>query len=239
MPEKIKEIINDPEKLEKFYREDRRSFESDFEKIYPEIQNSETAKFWKTRLEYDNAANQLKKIFGPDLFIMAVVCLFAGFLIKIPEAFNFDGMRFHFIEKETGLIIFLALSLYSMVSDKRLSLTNIIVTLLIFIASGFYINLLPYSESSSSVKLVLIHMPLLLWCLYGLVYIGFDLTDYSRLSDYIKHNRSGSDHYSRRNTNGSFSGVIRCNWYSNRKILYHLYCTDRFCICARGFNLHP
>jgi len=188
MPEKIKEIINNPEKLEKFYREDRRSFESDFEKIYPEIQNSETAKFWKTRLEYDNAANQLKKIFGPDLFIMAIVCLFAGFLIKIPEAFNFDGMRFHFIEKETGLIIFLALSLYSMVSDKRLSLTNIIVTLLIFIASGFYINLLPYSESSSSVKLVLIHMPLLLWCLYGLVYIGFDLTDYSRRTDYIKHN---------------------------------------------------
>jgi hypothetical protein len=188
MAEKIKEIINDPEKLEKFYRENRRSFESDFENNYPEIQNSEAAKFWKSRLEYDKTSNQVKRIFGPDFFIMAVICLLAGFLMKIPEAFNFDAMRSHYYEKETGLIIFLALSVYAMISEKRLTSANIIVTLLIFLVSALYINLLPYTETSASVKLVFIHLPLLLWCLYGLVYIGFDLTDYSRRTDYIKHN---------------------------------------------------
>jgi hypothetical protein len=188
MTDKIKEIINDPEKLEKFYHEDRKSFESEFEKIYTEIQHSEAAKFWKIRLDYNKSTDQIKRIFGPDLFILALVCLFAGFLIKIPEAFNFDAMRFHFYEKETGLIIFLALSLYAMAGNKKLSMTKIIITLLIFIVSAFYINLLPYTETSASVKLVFIHMPLLLWCLYGLVYTGFDLTDYSRRTDYIKHN---------------------------------------------------
>ena len=188
MTEKIKEIINEPDKLEKLYHDDKKSFESEFEKIYAEIQQSEAAKFWKSRLDYNKSTDQLKRIFGPDLFMMALVCLFAGFLIKIPEAFNFDAMLFHYYEKETGLIIFLALSLYAMARNKNLSRTNIIATLLIFIASGFYINLLPYSGNNASVKLVFIHMPLLLWCLYGLVYIGFDLTDYKRGSDYIKHN---------------------------------------------------
>ena len=188
MSEKIKEIINDPEKLEKAYHEDRKSFESEFEKIYAEIQHSEAAKFWKSRLDFNKSTDQVKRLFGPDLFIVAFVCLFAGFLIKIPEIFNFDAMRFHFYEKETGLIIFLALSLYAIVRDKKLSSTNIIVMLLIFIVSAFYINLLPYTETSASVKLVFIHLPLLLWCLYGLVYIGFDLTDYKKRTDYIKHN---------------------------------------------------
>ena len=43
MTDKIKENINNPEILERLYRNDRKSFESSFEKIYPEIENSEMA----------------------------------------------------------------------------------------------------------------------------------------------------------------------------------------------------
>ena len=53
MTEKIKEFINDPENLERLYHEDKKSFESGFEKIYPEIANTEMAKFWKSRLDFD------------------------------------------------------------------------------------------------------------------------------------------------------------------------------------------
>ena len=53
MADKIKEFINDPEKLEKMYREDKKSFESGFERIYPEIADTEMAKFWKSRLDFD------------------------------------------------------------------------------------------------------------------------------------------------------------------------------------------
>jgi hypothetical protein len=54
MTDKIKENINNPEILERLYRNDRKSFESGFEKIYPEIENSEMAKFWKSRLDFHN-----------------------------------------------------------------------------------------------------------------------------------------------------------------------------------------
>jgi hypothetical protein len=37
MLEKIRENINNPEELERLYRDDRKSFESGFEKIYSQL----------------------------------------------------------------------------------------------------------------------------------------------------------------------------------------------------------
>jgi hypothetical protein len=117
MTEKIKEIINDPDKLEKLYRDDRKSFESDFEKIYPEISDTEMAKFWKSRMDFDKSSDKTKISFGSDFFIMIAVCLFAGFLIKFPDLFNVNVAGFGYYERETGIVFFLGLE----ISAKRTS----------------------------------------------------------------------------------------------------------------------
>ena len=61
MIEKIKENINNPEKLESLYRDDRKSFESSFEEVYPEMESSEMAKFWKIRLDSDKKPDKIKR----------------------------------------------------------------------------------------------------------------------------------------------------------------------------------
>jgi hypothetical protein len=180
--------IKDPEKLEKLYRENRKSFETEFDKVYPEIQNSEAAKFWKSRLDFDRAPVKIKTIFDADFYFMVVICLIAGILIKIPEIFGFDAMRFNFYERETALIIFLGLSVFALVQNNSLNTKKAYFTLLFFLVSAIYINLLPVSGNSSSVKLVYIHMPVLLWCVYGLVFIGFDTTSLTKRVEYIKYN---------------------------------------------------
>ena len=188
MTEKIKENINDPEKLEKLYREDKKSFESGFEKIYPEIENTEMAKFWKSRLDFNKSPDKTKMIFSPDIFIMIAVCLFAGFLIKIPDLFSINLTSFLFYEKDAGIIIFLGLTIYAISINRNFSQKNLVITLLIFIVSIIYINLLPNVRSSASINLAYIHMPLLMWCLYGLVSIDFDLKENSKRIEYIRHN---------------------------------------------------
>jgi hypothetical protein len=188
MIEKIRENIKDPEKLERLYQEDKGSFKSAFEKIYPEIQSTELAKFWKSRLDFSKHPDKQKQLFGSDILIMIAVCLFAGFLIKFPDLFNINVTSFKFYERETGIIIFLALSIYAVALDKSLSKKEILITLLIFIVSAVYINLLPNIRNSDSIILVYIHMPLLMWCLYGLVYINFDVDDYSKRIGFIRHN---------------------------------------------------
>jgi hypothetical protein len=180
--------IKDPEKLEKLYRENRKSFETEFDKAYPEIQNSEAAKFWKSRLDFDRAPVKIKTIFDADFYFMVVICLIAGILIKIPEIFGFDAMRFNFYERETALIIFLGLSVFALVQNNSLNTKKAYFTLLFFLVSAIYINLLPVSGNSSSVKLVYIHMPVLLFCVYGLVFIGFDTTSLTKRVEYIKYN---------------------------------------------------
>jgi uncharacterized membrane protein len=86
------------------------------------------------------------------------------------------------------IIVFLALSIYAFAINRDFSKRNLLITLLVFIVSIIYINLLPNSRSSASVNLVYIHMPLLIWCLYGLVYTDFDFKDQTKRIEYIRHN---------------------------------------------------
>lgn len=188
MIEKIKENISNPEELERLYREDKKSFESDFEKIYPEIAATEMAKFWKSRLDFDKTPGKTRIGFGNDVFIVIAICLVAGFLIKFPDLFHIDVTGFHFYEKETGIIFFMGLSFYAISVNKGFSRRSLVITLLAFLISAIYINLLPDVSTSASIKLVYIHMPFLMWCLYGFVHINFEFKDLTRRVVYIKHN---------------------------------------------------
>lgn len=188
MIEKIKENINNPEKLERLYRDDRKSFESGFEKVYSEIENSEMAKFWKTRLDFDKTPDKIKRFSESDIFIMIAVCLLAGFLIKIPGLFNINLTNFFFYEKNAGIIVFFGLTLYAIWINRNFSQKRLVITLLAFIVPIIYINLLPSDRDSASINLAYIHLPLLMWCSYGLVFIDFNFKDKSKRIEYIKHN---------------------------------------------------
>jgi hypothetical protein len=187
MIEKIKENINNPEKLESLYRNDRKSFESSFEKVYPQVENTEMVKFWKIRLDSDKSPDKMKRS-SSDIFIMIAVCILAGFLIKIPDLFNMNLTKFYFYEKDAGIIAFFGLTLYAILIRREFSLKKLFIILLIFIVSIIYINLLPSVKDSASINLAYIHMPLLMWCTYGLAFIDFNLKDRSKRIEYIKHN---------------------------------------------------
>ncbi|TAL82090.1 MAG: DUF4153 domain-containing protein, partial [Bacteroidetes bacterium] len=187
MIEKIKENINHPEKLERLYHDDRKSFESSFEKVFSEIENSEIAKFWKIRLDFDKTPDKMKRP-SSDISIMVAVCLLAGFLIKIPDIFKIDLTKYLFYEKDAGIIVFFGLTLYAIWINKNFNQKRLVIILLTFIVSIIYINLLPSDKTSDSINLAYIHMPLLMWCTYGLVFIDFNLKDRSKRIEYIKHN---------------------------------------------------
>jgi hypothetical protein len=188
MTEKIKENINNPEKLERLYRDDRKSFESSFEKIYSEIENSEIAKFWKIRLDFDKTPDKMKRFSGSDIFIIIAVCLFSGFLIKIPGLFKINLTNFLFYEKNAGIIVFFGLTIYAIWIKRIFEQKRLVITLIAFLIPIIYVNLLPSTGNSDSINLAYIHLPLLMWCIYGLIYIDFNLKDKSKLIEYIRYN---------------------------------------------------
>jgi hypothetical protein len=188
MTEKIRENINNPEELEKLFHDDRKAFESDFEKIYPDIKNSELAKFWQIRLDYEKPSSKMNKLLWSDLLIVIATCLISGFLIKIPTLFNIDLHSFLFYEKNAGTIFFLGLTIYTIWTNRIFEQKKLTITILAFLIPIIYINLLPSDKNSDSVNLAYIHLVLLMWCIYGLVFIDFDVKDKSKRIEFIRHN---------------------------------------------------
>jgi hypothetical protein len=187
MKEIIKENINNPEKLEQLYHDDINAFVSDFEEVYPEIEKYELSKFWKIRLDYNNLPDKIKKTYLPDILILISVCLISGFLIKIPDIFDIR-MTEVFYWKNAGIIIFCGLTIYIVWTNRVFDLKRLGFIMIAFLFITIYVNILPAVTDSDSINLVYIHLPLLMWCVFGLVFIDFNLKDRIRRIEYIRFN---------------------------------------------------
>ncbi|HEY5470046.1 MAG TPA: hypothetical protein VIK07_05960 [Bacteroidales bacterium] len=187
MKEIIKEHINNPEKLEQLYQDDRKVFESAFEEVYSDIEKSELSKFWKIRLDYNKLPEKIKKASLPDIFILISVCLLTGFLIKIPDIFNIKMIEVFYL-KNAGIIVFSGLTIYVVWTNKIFDLKKLTFIMFAFLILILYVNILPSVKDRDSINLVYIHLPLLLWSIFGLIFIDFNLKDKLRRIEYIRYN---------------------------------------------------
>lgn len=186
MHNKIKENIEHPEQLEKLYRDDKKAFKSAFNEIFSEISTYSISDFWNIRLNYDETKSKSSQPFKNILFLL-LSCMVACFSIKIPAIFGFENET-SFYAKNASLIVFFGISLFLFLTKDKFNFKHILISLGVFVASAVYINFISYDSSSHSLNLVYIHLPLLLWCLYGLIFIDFDLKDYQKRIDFIKYN---------------------------------------------------
>lgn len=188
MENRIKGSIENPEQLEKLYRADGKNFERAFFNIYSKISGFKLAEFWNARLKFDSLQENKLKVNRNDILFLIITCVVTGFLIKIPQLFDISLEDYFFYEKNAGLIVLLGLSAYSFLTKESFKNKHLIISIGVFIISAIYINLLPSNRDSYSINLAYIHLPLLLWCIYGLIYINFDTKDKTKRIDYIKHN---------------------------------------------------
>lgn len=189
MKEKIKEHINDPEKLEQLFQGDKAAFEAGFKEGYSEIEKSELAKYWKIRLDYKKQPETAVKTNLPDIAVLLTSCLIAGFLIKVPYILNYnDDLMELFYTRNAGIIVFFGLTLFMVWTNKIFDLKRLIIITGAFLILTAYVNLLPAVTDSDSINLACIHLPLLLWGLYGLVFIGFNLKDKIKRIEFIRYN---------------------------------------------------
>ncbi len=183
----LKENIGNPAQLERLYQADKRGFEQAFFNVYEEISTSETAEFWKVRLEY-RPSGENRWIFDKrELLMVVMACIFTGMLIKIPAIFTLDLKAFFFYEKNAALVVFFGLSLYSFLTKEALQKRAMMISSAAFAVAAMYINLLPSVRESQSMNLAYLHLPLLFWCVYGLIYVEFDTKDQTKRINYLKY----------------------------------------------------
>lgn len=109
-----------------------------------------------------------------NIALVVLFSLLAGTLAKIPELFGYhltDPVYNLFYLKNLSLFILPLIALYFLIT-RKLNWKCGAVTLGIFCLSAVVINLYPSFAPNSTEILTVIHLPILLWLIVGIVYIG-------------------------------------------------------------------
>ena len=186
--EEIRSNLGKPEILEKLFRSNPKAFKTAFSDLSYDDDDSGIMRFWKARLDYDAGSDILKKISLKELLIVIGICLITAFLIKLPGIFPSVFSDEIFYQKNTAIIVFLGLAMYSLWANRTREKGKLIISAVTFLLPAVYINLLPSENPGDSVILTWIHLPLLMWFAWGMAFTDYDFRNRSRRMDFIRHN---------------------------------------------------
>ncbi|HMB99220.1 MAG TPA: hypothetical protein VKM36_12090, partial [Balneolaceae bacterium] len=183
MKKEILEQIDQPEKLEELYRNNKSEFRAEFNELYPDIKNKNIARVWFQRLNYQ--AIQKSPWQKRDLFLVIGLSLIAGMIAKIPDFTSLDPD--YFFPRNISFIAFPVLIAYFAVKESVAG-KPLAIAIAGILASVIYINILPGTEQTDTFFLACIHLPLVLWMLLGYVYTGASPGSYRKRLDFFSYN---------------------------------------------------
>lgn len=190
MEESIKNNLNSPHELEKLYREDKTSFKRAFDNVYPDIEHHMVSQVWYERLHF----GQEKILWGEknELPFVIVLAVIAGIVVNIPDWIGIIDEKLaiddeYFYTRHLGFL-FLPMLMVYFAWKKQLSLLKSVLPMVGVILSVVYMNLLPDNPASDTLGLACIHMPLLMWVLWGSSFMGQDLRNYVERINFLIFN---------------------------------------------------
>ncbi|MCX6307504.1 MAG: DUF4173 domain-containing protein [Bacteroidia bacterium] len=122
-----------------------------------------------------------------DVIMLLIACLTSLVLIKIPALIHLKELEYDFYLKNAPMIVFFGMSVYVLLTKRLLHKIHWLWILLAFTIPAVFINLLPVTDKNDSVMLSCLHLALLMWCIYGMIYIGMDTKTEKRMA-YIRYN---------------------------------------------------
>jgi len=157
MKQQIIDNLNNPDNLEKLYRDNKQ----DFSKAFTEVSNeydSDLVRFWRIRLapEKEPVFNGFLRM---DLLVVILLSLLTGLLVKLPDiSTQIDRESFYL--RDLAIVVFNGLILYSFWQNRIHDKKKILFYGLTILILLLFVNLLPYKKSDS-INLAFIHTPLL------------------------------------------------------------------------------
>lgn len=180
----ILENIANPNELERLFREDSKAFKKALPHALEHNPDSPVLAVWYERLHFKEAANAEKThLLQKDFLIMGILAILAGVSSRI---------IFHFVELQAiapvnlafGVLPFIAAYFVYKTPPKKSVLYCLAV---LFLISGFYLNMLPLNYKDSII-LAYLHLPIFLWGLVGLAFTGNEYSKDSTRLTYLKFN---------------------------------------------------
>jgi hypothetical protein len=183
MKNSIIENIGNPAALETMYRQNTAQFTLDFDAVYESIKDEPVARVWHERLHYvQPSVNWGSK---NELWMVICIAAVASIVALVPNFITIEQDIYY--SRNIGLILFGALMTFFIFKQKQV-LSSIIVPVVITVASVVYMNLLPNLPKSDSIVQASIHMPLLLWVVFGYVFMNGGFTKSNSRISFLRFN---------------------------------------------------
>lgn len=184
MKELIRSLLGQPHELEKLYRTNKTAFVASFKSLYPEVSDQPVAQCWNERLNHTSTAD-LSWGSRQEQRVVVGAALASGLLAKLPDFFGLRPDIFYL--RNLGLLAFPALFFYFAWKNK-LTPKFLLFPAIIFAFSAIYINLLPGDHNTDTLRLAAIHLPILLWGIWGYAFLGGNTYDWEKRIDFLRFN---------------------------------------------------
>lgn len=183
MRDEILVNLDNPRQLEALYRNQRSTFKSAFNALYPELRDNLLAEGWYQRLNYSHEDS----FWGTprERTIVVGASLLAALLAQLPKLLSLNPEFFY--TRNVGFIVFPLLIAYFAWKNKISLTTRVWLVGAILMAVGF-INALPQNNSADTLHLSCIHLPLWLWSLLGFTYGGGRLKNGINWLGFLRYN---------------------------------------------------
>ncbi|RNI28385.1 DUF4153 domain-containing protein [Rufibacter immobilis] len=183
MREEILSNLHNPKQLEKLYRGNKTPFKREFNQLYPQMKGNIVADYWNERLHYES--EEISWGSRNEFLFVLIAALIAGTMAKLPALFAIPEEYFY--PRNIGFLVFPFLSAYfawknGLGVSKILYLAGAIVMCLV------YVNLLPNNLKSDTLILACLHLPLLLWVILGVTFVGHELNNYKKQLEFLRFN---------------------------------------------------
>jgi hypothetical protein len=183
LKEEIRIHRNDYRQLERLYRANKSQFKREFSSVYPDLEGSPLAEFWRERLYHES--DDIHWGTRGELFAVLLAALLAGSLAKLPSVFGIDESFFY--PRNIGFIVFPLLMAY-FAWHNRLSPGKTAFVAGTTLLGLVFINMLPDVRQSDTLVLSCIHLLLVLWCVFGFAFTGGADTGIEKRLLFLKYN---------------------------------------------------
>ena len=182
MEEQIRQQLDNPSAMESLYRRNAAAFTEAFDRMYSELEHHPTARVWYERLHYSAPQTADTPV---GWWLLALGAVLSWLIARWPALSGVQAELFY--PRNLAFVVFPALIAYAGWRNN-LSWRQWLIAISTVLAAAVYINTLPVQKDSQTILLACLHLPLLLWGIYGLAYTGPGIGEAQQRIGFLKHN---------------------------------------------------
>ncbi len=138
-----------------------------------EFAREHSERLWKQLVIAPDDARETKEATRTEIFVVLSLAIAAAVAIKLPALFGLqlDGADAPFYARNASLFVLPLLAAY-FAWKRGVAVMTCIWLLLPFAAAAVFANVFPFGTGSNTEVLTALHLPIMLWLVVGVAYIG-------------------------------------------------------------------